>query len=384
MLKTCTLVVVALLISLGLTTHAFAFSADGALDDWGLTDGSSNGLTDNYGDPGTGYGPWNPTLSPAGNTTVSLVANAQGAFKEDDRYFPGSGGESYDIEAMYIDLTRSGNNVTDIYWAVVTSWNGDLADASGNWVGAGYHFQPYIAIDLGMGNPVKYGPGLPETGGALWSTGWDIGLVLGSNSDFTVTDDPSSGGSTAYKKIVNVEGASIAPTATAYNTDTTMWRGGGSPGGNAGYAPIDFTDANTPSDTWGDTTGGSSYFGMAFNGTGSTTYADPTKWYKERAIKKTNQVDADWGLRKDYKDASNNWWGYNWVWEGSMHLTNPIPVATGPSSSWQAYYGQWCANDYGKVITTGPTTLVPEPASMALLALATVAVGGAIKRRKKS
>ena len=369
MLKTCTMVVVALVISLGLVTQAFAITADGHLDEWGVALSSTMTSTGDYLHSGADAG-WQATPPVTWQTGTD----------EDDTTTlgSGSGGEWYDIEGLYINMQFNSDRdrLTGIQWALVTSYNGydhpgnqrqwwtangaEWIPPAGAWAANSYRGQPVIAIDLNNDVPL-----IPDTLGTPGDRlhNWDMGLMLADDTEVAIPTTDAGLTQQMY-------------TATLYNTQNAVWRGADNVAGFASIAtlrPVDFDAASTPVIATQPTAG--SWFGEAYE-TGDGVNLSNTKYTEDAKLSKPIS----------YHQIYPNYWtqSKNYVWEGEIQLSGPgwyvgqIPTDWAPSIT----YGMWCMNDIGSGTGYGIPS-VPEPASMALLGLATVAVGGAIKRRKK-
>lgn len=317
------LVIVALSVS-----PVFAITVDGDLSDWGVT-------------PPTDWTP-NPGIGISYNTGNDVVNSSN------------SGGEWYDIEALYINLNLTTNAIE---WGMITSYRGaepssgaalppgassvtDLRNgyvwdgSSGRWDRA-WSMHPYLALsfnDDDGGTDVK-----TET--------WEFGIVMAPNREGTIIPDDATGFSGA-----------------AELWSVGAWRGGHpnefGPGDEPGYnptwyGPVDFDRADTTTNTQLST--GSSW--------AVRSYGNEAK-----------------------PGAGTTWWeSRNWAWEGSIQM--PTSVMTFDSSTSVEYtYAIWCANNHtqGDRIGQGapPADDSPEAATWALL-LCTAAMGGFARRRRK-
>ena len=298
------------------------------------------------------------------------------------------GGEWFDIEALYIDFHEyqvgSDWYFTGLSWCLVTSWDaqnlpnttnwwaatGAEWDSNSNppdkwglpnvgaWANSAYRPQPVIAIETGQGQDPRTVAGYERL------AGWDYGLVLADDSEVGT-------GSSSYAGLEANSGGGFTP--TLYATENDLWRGGDcdlGAGEIPAFRPVDFDIANA------DEVSGASYassFGKAFGL--SPDVVDPSeadKVYEEDA---SNRVlgwpEADYGKNPKY----------NWVWEGEVTFATAAPL---DEENTIVHYALYCANDVGdRVDNFGSTGRVPEPASMGLLALACVGIGGTLKRRRK-
>jgi hypothetical protein len=278
---------------------------------------------------------------------------------------------------MYLDIhtgTKNGQRVvTALNWALVTSYTGvdpdggtHWYDANGaewqgfnghplTWAGGSYRPQPVIALDLD---------------GSVSSdrlSGWDYGLMLAPDNEFF------NGGDIHGGRLAGVEGATPGQNycPALYATGNTVWRGGdwedgfGGDSGphpdptNGGLRPIDFdTDGLTAVVSgWSDgrLSRARSYAEI------SKPVGDPGFYDESKAF----QCQPG-GLDREQQ--------VNYIWEGSLTGLD-LPYQPGPEI--RAFCGSWCAND--RLSGSSP---VPEPTSIGLLALATAAVAGTVKRRR--
>ncbi len=350
---------------------AGAFSPDGHLDEWisgGLQVDHGEGNAASVTEPWRGeIEAWAPKVQ-GGSDQIDLAAYRWGDYTADDlnsaqlhpvvgRGSEGAGGEFFDIEALYLDFEWSGKTITTINWALVTSWNGDpnsdgttWDSYTGDWAGKG-RFAPHIALDF---DGVRDG-----------LTGWDYGLVLGADAghDFTTVDTDSDGEAELQASFdVDTYGTGAFEPRLYDTHDITWWRGPSAGETWQDKGPYAF-----------DTSGlvgaaGEGYFGWAYTGgTGFTKYTESPN--EPRQLRGSPPVASGDGAEIGYQ-------AYNWVWEGSISGLSITPSSD--RSKWAAYNTLHCGND--AVFGEAPPS-VPEPSSMALLALAVGGLGAAVRRR---
>ena len=377
---------VVLIVSLAVTcalvnAMPVSVSADGALDEWMKVDGA---LVDDHGEPGTGISPqpWEGFVAlweAKDNTSPGYESdpidlsihkkNGPGAgYTEDDNtYSYGwtggnnvAGGEFYDIEALYVDFEFSSDRtqITALNWALVTSWNGDPDDsritAWNEGSIADRFWQPFIAVDVGQS---------PNAATSSPYTGWDYGLVLADDSDFSATT------ANGLKGTVTSYGTNY--TARLYDTSDVAWWGAPSPQGYK-QGPYAFDRAHTDVDEVASAS--SQYFGLAYEGsagdgaTGASPYIESNSNPEQLPGWPVDGLGGD-----HYQDT-------NWCWEGSMDLSSD-PITGFSASGWRIFYTMHCSNDtLWDVATNAP---IPEPASVCLLALAVTGAIAGVRRRKR-
>ena len=295
-----------------------------------------------------------------------------------------SGGEWYDIEALYLRLDKVDASTQYLSWALVTSYAGNEAHSPYNatrdtpYTGANgttypYRRNPVLALDFNTPDPE-----VPT---------WDWGLIMASNYDWTwdgsgdlasdfsfansygLTDTDEGGWdhwpSFGQTKSSFGTGGNLAAAPELWSVRSDGWRSGrpgvGFPEDPARLRPVDF-DTRDTGNSQKSTTGSAVAVGSYTEGTSYSTI--PTSM--------GGQVpgQSSWLQRS------------NWVWEGYIEFPvsefdfdniNTVEVA----------YGMWCANNHtagDHVYGANPPT--PELSTWALL-LATGALGGWVRRRRK-
>lgn len=160
---------------------------DGMLGDWGVTPSSSGSSSD-----------WNPYPG-----IFSKVEDQTSNYLN-----PGSGGQSYDAEALYVYLDN-----TNLYLALVTgfpsnpSTNGLIHSAGDIAIDFGRNGTYDYAVEIGAHNPFTYTGYSGTPGGVYKNVGWEIpGFAVSSPSNMKKTPTPTLAGNASsfiYNKSYN-------------------------------------------------------------------------------------------------------------------------------------------------------------------------------------
>jgi hypothetical protein len=353
-------------------------NVDGDLSDWGLNPGAEG---------------WTAGSAQMGSAILAQyvrddLTHAQGS----------SGGEWYDIEALYctIELDQAGDQW--LSWALVTSYAGrdtyqsaaDLRNAGATTGGSKtgdvypYRRHPVLAIDVNGGTTWQYGVIMAPNHDFTWSgtsLNWNTSRPLldtdrtGSWDDSWYADRPAGAGQ-------NNPVASIGGADNPELWAVSAWRDAhpdefdGTPFNhqNVDAHPVDFDVRSTAPNT--DITMASDvYAGFLYleDEYGQQTVAHP-------AVSGPGQVNADTWQQRD-----------NWVWEGYVQIPTTAQDATYGIDLWtnpyleniHYHYAEWCGNNDSQADSIGykapPPT--PELGTWALL-LATGALGGWVRRRR--
>jgi len=334
---------------------AAPINADGDLSEWGL-------------DPGAGAAGWIPTGGSL--TSVHYVLDDDVTTAWD------SGGEWYDIEAMYISLDVVGPNQY-LSWAMVTSYPGmetyDDAVSYRNGAGVDYAYRrhPVLALRFNdLGGPFQYG------------------IIMAPNSEGQALDDTLQASNDDWYAGTDgdVRGA-VSDTPELYDVDIEngdirgTWRNGSVAAfGDSSYdwdtaEPVDFDPSS-------GTTSLVSNTGAVFGGrmSGLTNMTD----YTEPDLPASNIAPQDI-IGQDTQAEGEGWNQVdNFVWEGWVEF----PASEVTFADWEDFsffVATWCTNNHtygnGLQYTAPPPT--PELGTWALL-LATGALGGWVRRRRKA
>jgi len=395
-LRTCRIGVLAVAMVLVLGSSAMAapgwLTLDANLSDWGLDMAS---------------GDWTPNILSGGQCVYVL---------DDDQTAAGtgSGGEWYDIEALYMHFQDIDDDTQYMSWAIVTSYGGVEA----------WDYNYYSGEDAkpDSNNPVSlrnddYDPQSkvaypyrrhPVISLAFNGQFWPYGLILApsydvqwdgtnSNWDFTNSvglDDPNgpypqgasaesnhdfgygSGEDEDNYRTYDADGAldSFSDTAELWSVDKPSWRdahpsefGTGGSYYNPTAYPVDFDVSDTTNNSVLAT--GETFVGRADGASGRMDYEEDEQdeW--------TTQLGSPW------------WQADNYIWEGWVSFPKSEIDFTQDWESVSIHYSQWCGNDdgTGDAITYGGVPPYwdnsPELGTWALL-LCTGALGGWIRRRR--
>ena len=346
-------------------------TVDGDLTDWDLDPANQDWFADD-----STYIPGSAVLA---SYRGDDITHAQGS----------SGGEWYDIEALYCTIELDQEDNQWLSWALITSYSGrDTYSTAANQRNTGvgtdgtstnpypYRRHPVLAIDVNGGTTWQYGVMMAPNHDFTWS---------GSSLDWTSSrplDDPvlSDWDYTPYTD--NKVAGTVASITGADNPElwaVSAWRdahplqfdGTAFPHINEDAHPVDFDVRDTVSNT--DIT-------MT-----SDVYAGPL--YLESASGETypnsgpGQVNSTtWRQR------------HNWVWEGYVQIPTTAQDSSYGIDLWtdtnlsdiHYHYALWCGNNDSQADSIGykATPEVPEPGTWVLL-LASGALGGWVRRRRK-
>jgi len=265
-----------------------------------------------------------------------------------------SGGEWYDIEALYINLNLDTNSIE---WAMVTSYRGveptsgaalppgvnnveELRDGT-VWDGTVLHtdVRPWYrhpVVALSFDNDYS-GPGNES------NEVWEYGIIMAPNQESQGIPDAGFTDTPELWAVSDWRGAH----PNEFGPDLL----GGEPGYNPVWSgPVDFDVADTANS---QVATGSSAVGLGYGS-------------------ESPQVGTTWS------------WAQNYIWEGT--ITVPTSVMDFETWSYVEFtYAIWCANNHTQGDRLGygapPGDDSPEASTWALL-LCTVALGGYARRRR--
>lgn len=367
---------------------------DANLDDWGV-------------DPANGK--WDPDLA---NCIYVL---------DDDETYAGttSGGEWYDIEALYLKLENWSEDRQYLSWAMVTSYSGvetwdynystsgyaNNPVAFRNGLGANpdvpYRRHPVLALSFDSSiegvtptRPWQFGivmaPGHDWTrdseGNIVWSTSQGLAdpsgayPYIGGSGDYVYHDFGHGSGTTGNYRTYDAGGAdpqfagrTVADTVAAfsdtpvlYDVPYSQWRKPHASEFPQAGLPVDF-DTRNAADLG---VSGAVIAGLADGNDGRMSYQET--------------ADAQGNGNPGPGQLGSPWWQMqNYVWEGWIEFPQTVDFEVYDIVSFS--YRQWCGNDDGgDVISYGslpPTENSPELATWALLAC-TGLLGRMFRRRR--
>lgn len=350
-------VLTGVLLMLGIVSIANAsFTADGRLEDWGTW---SNGSTDLQFGAGAGV-----EFATTWSLTDNIITEGEpsyGSYFGPNKY-PGvySGGEKFDIEGLYVDLVTDSNSglLTDIRWAMVTSYKGLGADYY-NKPPSDFRFSPVLALDL--------------NGDSLYE--W--GLVLDAGDGWTGSAYTTTGYNAAYNRY---SVSSIDTTAQLWQIAAPAlgdaWRPAASEFGFgqkyyvAGTDPVMFTtnqEDKAKLVLTGDAGESVRRRAQWFNGTSYVNYTE--SWYGTNPMIHVDPWEED----------------ENWIWEGTLNVSGIGALSIPAGATASVHYTMYCGNDWVTAQWTNKSneiTTLPEPSMGVLLLLAMLPVGAVWRRRK--
>lgn len=337
---------------------------DGDISEWGIDYANNN---------------WYPLGVPSG---------AGLAFSVDDdltHLGSGSGGEWYDIEALYMTLEVEGDTQY-LSWCLISSYAGvEAYPYSGQAVGyrngtAGvaieypYRRHPVVALEFNGSQSWDYGILMAPGHDWQWNageSGWDMTTSHGLQDQYSSSESHDR---QPHPADVGGVTATIQDTPQLWDVNDG-WRdahpnefgGGAPPAQNPTAHPVDF-----------DVRSSSSNVDLSVNGALAAAYLYREAGYGEPSppssgVGGAGQVNASYWWQRD-----------NWVWEGWVEF--PMSVVDFTSYSEMSFhYALWCGNNdhQGDHIAYGDFDGddVPELGTWTLL-LCTAAFGGWIRRRK--
>lgn len=402
-LRKCSLVVAVVAMTLLLiasTANATAptdrwLTLDANLADWGV-------------DPGSGD--WAPDKDLVGNCIYVL---------DDDETFAGtgSGGEWYDIEALYVKLENWDTDHQYLSWALVTSYSGveawdynynggwaNNAVASRNGLNADldvpYRRHPVLALEFdstadGVDPTLPWQYGLIMAPGHDWTRDGDGNIVwdtsqgladpsgaypyIGGSGDSVHHDFGHGSGTNGYRTYdaggADPQGiagtvadtvASFTDTPALYNVPFDEWRNPHPSEFPEAGLPVDFDPGNAANLG----VDGAVIAGLADGNDGRMTYVE-TDALQGNGNPGPGQLGSPW------------WQKQNYVWEGWIEFPQAVDFEVYDIMNFS--YREWCGNDEGgDEITYGglpPTENSPELGTWALLACTSV-LGGLFRRRR--
>jgi len=304
-----------------------------------------------------------------------------------------SGGEWYDIEALYCTIELDQEDNQWLSWALITSYSGrDTYSTAANQRNTGvgtdgsstnpypYRRHPVLAIDVNGGTTWQYGVIMAPNHDFKWS-----GSSLDWTSSRPLTDTDRDSWDDSWYADRPAGTGQNNPVASIGGTDdpqlwaVSAWRDAhpnqfdGTPYNhqNVDAHPVDFdvrSDApNADITMTSDVYAGSLYLECTYG----ETYPNSGP----------GQVNADTWQQQD-----------NWVWEGYVQIPTTAQDSRYGINLWtdtnlsdiHYHYALWCGNNDSQADSIGykATPPVPEPGTWVLL-LASGAIGGWVRRRRK-
>jgi len=342
---------------------AHAISVDGNITDWGTWSGYAGGgfTASSTVDFATTWGSaegnnsHNPQSSvPAGYGTPRTNAN--------------SGGEWFDIEGLYVDITQKDGS-TYLNWAVITSDAGLTPDNpcpsySGTQWGAGeWNGELNDVVSVGTGTIAQHRDG--AVNGHAYSRNPVIGLNLDGDADRELALVLDDGNTALLNGSGQVATGFTGRTAALYKVkNQEAWTNSWYDGTDFKYqTKVDINKSATMVDRLAQTTN---------NGR--------VLFDTEPAAGAAGGMMSGWMPQR-----------YNFVWEGSMDITSLLGtgvVLDATANSKQVSYGLFCGNDFvtaersGEFFTDPPT---PELSTWALLGCTgLMGLFGVGRRRRRS
>jgi len=349
------------LLLVGGTAQAFTSGgvANGDLSTWGTWNGYAGGgfSASSTVDFATTWS------SPNGNNSHNPQSYVPSGTPRTDA---NSGGEWFDIEGLYVDVTQK-NGSTYLNWAVITSDAGLTPDNpcpsySGTQWGAGeWNGELNDVVSVGTGTIAQHRDG--AVNGHTYSRNPVIGLNLDGDTDRELALVLDNSNSALLNGSGQVATAWTGTTASLYKVNSeAAWLTSWYDGTDFKYqtkVDIDKSQATILK---------------------STTNNGRKQFYDEPAAGATGGMMAGWMPQK-----------YNFVWEGSMDITSLLGtgvVLASATSTKTVTYGLFCGNDFvtadcSKEFFTDPPT--PELSTWALLGCTgLMGLFGVGRRRRRS